>query len=546
VRRARRKRSPGSLLSGDAPPRPGGAQGGEGGRLPRAEGGDFPFQIYFTSGTTGTPKRVELTHHQIVSHAMGVCRESRLRGGDCWGHFAPIFHLVDAFAMFALTRVGGRHVFLPKFDALSCFRVVEREGVTCSNVASTMLTLMVNSPAAAFFDISTLRLLSCGGSHQSPAVVRKAFSLLGCEFFISYGMTECCGKLTMSILPAARAALPEAEQLARVCTSGRPYIGMEVRVVGQGDGGDVVPNGRHVGEVVCKGFTVFHGYKGEFSGRSFNGGWFCTGDLATVDANGQISIVDRCKDMILCGGENVYCTEVENALMAHPAVKLAAVFGVPDAIMGEAVYAAVATTTDVSARELREHCGEALSAFKVPSKFFLDDHLPLTGSGKVKKTALRDRYAGQGAIPSQGGNGGSAPSGAEGEAMDFLANLCDGFPSERLEGLPALESFGGAPNTTVVAGRGGQIKAFCQALDAGRGGRRIALVLEDLPSVGDRALLGECAGRGGHDVRVIAAGRRGGRRSYQLLRRGAGTGRLRHGRAAPRLQAPRGGGHRQL
>merc|ERR1712078_818971 len=216
VRRARRKHSPpGRLLSDDGapPPRPGGARGGGGGRLRAAEEGDFPFQIYFTSGTTGTPKRVELTHHQIVSHAMGVCRESRLRGGDCWGHFAPIFHLVDAFAMFALTRVGGRHVFLPRFDALSCFRAVEREGVTCSNVASTMLTLMVNSPASAFFDLSTLRLLSCGGSHQSPAVVRKAFSLLGCEFFISYGMTECCGKLTMSTVeaPPAEFALVPVE-----------------------------------------------------------------------------------------------------------------------------------------------------------------------------------------------------------------------------------------------------------------------------------------------------------------------------------------------
>ena len=152
---------------------------------------DDPFMIYFTSGTTGHPKMVQLSHRVVAVHARGTVREMRLHASDVWLHVAPMFHLVDAFAIYAVTLVAGRHVIMRSFVAAETLRCIERERVTVTNMASTMALLCVNSPVAALADLTSVRMLSCGGSPLPAAAVRRALSVFGTEFCLSYGMTEC-------------------------------------------------------------------------------------------------------------------------------------------------------------------------------------------------------------------------------------------------------------------------------------------------------------------------------------------------------------------
>lgn len=151
---------------------------------------DDPYMLYFTSGTTGLPKMVQLSHRVVATHARGTVREMRLHDSDVWLHVAPMFHLVDAFAIYAVTLVGGRHVIMRSFAAIDTLRCIERERVTVTNMASTMALLCVNSPGAPLADLSSLRMLSCGGSPLPAAAVRRALSVFGTEFCLSYGMSE--------------------------------------------------------------------------------------------------------------------------------------------------------------------------------------------------------------------------------------------------------------------------------------------------------------------------------------------------------------------
>ncbi|KDD72376.1 AMP-binding enzyme, partial [Helicosporidium sp. ATCC 50920] len=363
-----------------------------------------PFHIYYTSGTTGRPKGVALSHRVVLWHALGCVREMRLCAEDVWGHFAPMFHLVDVFAVYAVTLVGGRHVTMPAFAAAPALLAIERERVSVVNFASTMVAMLATNPLAPLLDLTSLRLVSCGGSPASPAVVRAAVALFGCEFFVSYGMTETCGKIAMSILPQDLEALSPVQQLDWVCSSGRPFKLVDVAIVDdecgliqvvQESGGAALaaPVSSRPGELLVRGPTVFEGYlnRPESRAESFTPqGWFRTGDLATVDARGLLRVVDRKKDMLLVGGENVYTTEVEAALYAHPAVAAAAVFGVANRVLGELVGAAVTLKEPrvsgqeaALARELVAWCRARLAEYKVPSVVHVLDAMPVTGSGKI-------------------------------------------------------------------------------------------------------------------------------------------------------------------
>jgi acyl-CoA synthetase (AMP-forming)/AMP-acid ligase II/3-oxoacyl-(acyl-carrier-protein) synthase/acyl carrier protein len=376
-----------------------------------------PYMLYFTSGTSGKPKGVMLTQDIVCRHAVGTMSEMRLHSEDVWLHAAPMFHLVDAFAIYAITAAAGQHVLQPSFEATATLRVIEREGVTVLNMASTMVALMCASPTLGLVDLSSLRLVSCGGSPLAAAVVKRAISAFGCEFFVSYGMTECCGKITMSLLESAQrdnnseatAGATFSQQLETMCKSGRPFRLQTVRVVAE-DGSVVQPGSGVVGEVQCRGPTVFDGYWNdpEATAKSFEvaapedaqrRSWFRTGDLATVDSRGYLSVVDRKTDMVLVGGENVYTAEVESALHAHPAVKQAAVFGVDNEILGQMVHAAVvlrpsrpgrSASPALTQQELIAHACGLLSAYKVPAVLKFVESLPMGGSGKVLKTKLRE------------------------------------------------------------------------------------------------------------------------------------------------------------
>ena len=335
----------------------------------------------------------------------------KLNSVDVWAHLAPMFHLVDVFAIYAITLVGGRHVTLPNFSAIDALHCMERECVSVVNMASTMVSMLVNNPMVENFDLSCLRVLSCGGSPQSPAVITRAIAIFGCEFFLSYGMTETCGKISMSILPDNLESLEPCNQYELVCTSGRPFNMVDVRVVDE-NGVDVPKDGKSVGEVWVKGSTVFSGYVGlpEATEDAFNAGnWFKTGDLAVVRSDNYISVVDRKKDMLLVGGENVYSTEVEAVLHEHPSVHQAAVFGVPNRVMGELVGAAVTvvpgTTSVPTSKELISWCRSRLAEYKVPYVVHVVDRFPTTGSGKILKTRLREVFA------ASAGHSGAPPMG---------------------------------------------------------------------------------------------------------------------------------------
>ncbi len=348
--------------------------------------------LYYTSGTTGRPKGVMLTHRNVWVHALAAVAELRLSEADTWAHVAPMFHLADAWATFAITWVGGRHVMVPRFEPREVLATIERERVTLTNLVPTMLNLMVKHEDRGRFDYQSLRMMLSGGAPIAPAVVRAIVDTFGCEYVQTYGMTETSPYLTMSLLKDHLRALPVEEQLRYRAKTGRPFLGVDLRIVDEA-GVPVANDERAVGEIQVRGETVTPGYwrRPDATAEAFTpDGWLRTGDLAMVDAEGYVTIVDRKKDMIITGGEKVYCTEVEHVLYQHPGVLEAAVFGRPDPVWGEVVSAAVVARPGVtlSEEELVLFCRPRLAAFKLPRHIRLLAELPKTGSGKILKRLL--------------------------------------------------------------------------------------------------------------------------------------------------------------
>ena len=355
---------------------------------------DDVAHLYYTSGTTGRPKGVMLTHKNVKSHALGTIAELHLTDQDRWFHVAPLFHLADAWATFALTWVGGKHVLLPSFDALSVCRLIQEEKITLTNLIPTMLNMMVNHSEVGKFDYSSLRVVLSGGAPIAPETVRKIVDAFGCDYIQTYGMTETSPYLTLSILKDHLKTLSPEEQLTFKAKTGREFIGVSLRVVDE-KGNDVAMDEKQVGEIIVKGDTVTPGYwrLPDETAEAIRDGWLYTGDLAVMDAERYVNIVDRKKDMILTGGENVYSSEVENVLYTHPHVLEAAVIGVPDAHWGEAVKACVVLKDGCSAteEEIIAYCRKDLAGYKTPKSVDFLEALPKTGSGKIFKKGLRSQ-----------------------------------------------------------------------------------------------------------------------------------------------------------
>ncbi len=360
-----------------------------------ARGGDDVAHLYYTSGTTGVPKGVMLTHANVLAHSLGAIGELGIVERDRWAHIAAMFHLADAWATFAFTWVGATHLFLPRFEARAALDLLERERGTITNLIPTMLNAMARDEGARGRDWSALRAILSGGAPIAPALVAEIVDVFGCEYVNTYGMTETSPYLTLSLLKEAHRALPREAQLAIRAKTGRPYATVELEVCRE-DGSAVARDEREVGEIRVRGATVMKGYwnKPEETARAFADGWLRTGDLAVVDAEGYATIVDRAKDMILSGGENVYSTEVEHALAAHPAVLECAVYGVPDERLGESVRAAVVLRAGraAEAEELVAWVKERLARYKAPKAIDFLEALPRTGSGKIQKSALREPH----------------------------------------------------------------------------------------------------------------------------------------------------------
>lgn len=350
--------------------------------------------IYYTSGTTGHQKGVILTHRNIYSHALGTIAELRLADADVWAHIAPMFHLADAWAVWAVTWAGGRHIMVGRFDPALTLKTLVDQKVTVTNLIPTMLNDLAHCPGAAAREYRSLRLLMSGGAPIAPKLVRRVIETFRCEYVQTYGLTETSPYLTFSLLKEKLRRLPAEEQFRYRAMTGRAALGVSLRVVDE-QGSDVSPDGKSVGEIVARGDRVTPGYwrLPEVTAEAFRGGWFHTGDLATIDEEGYINIVDRKKDVILTGGEMVYSTEVENALYEHPSVLEAAVVGVPDERWGEAVRAVVVLKSGraATAEEIIAHCRRKIARYKCPRFVEFIDALPRTGSGKISKKELRER-----------------------------------------------------------------------------------------------------------------------------------------------------------
>jgi fatty-acyl-CoA synthase len=352
-------------------------------------------QIYYTSGTTGRPKGVMLSHKNVCTHALGAIAEIHLTDRDVWAHVAPLFHLADAWATWSITWVGGTHVLLRDFAPQAVLETIEKKKVTISNLIPTMLNLMVNHPDVEKYDYRSLRVLMSGGAPIAPEVVRKILETFKCDYIQTYGMTETSPYLTLSILKNHLKKLSYKDQVRFKSKTGREFISVELKVIND-RGEEIKRDEKEVGEIVVRGDIVMKGYwkLPEETNLSIRDGWFSTGDLAVMDEEGYVTIVDRKKDMIVTGGENVYSIEVENILYLHPAILECAVVGVPDSKWGEAVKGIVVlkpgqkTTED----EIIQFCKERIAHYKAPKSIDFINALPKTGSGKIYKKGLRNRY----------------------------------------------------------------------------------------------------------------------------------------------------------
>jgi len=342
--------------------------------------------LIYTSGTTGRPQGVMVTHANILADIHHFNYWMRYTEGAVYLHAAPLFHIADFPAIFAAPAFGASQVAIPKFGPQSFCETVERERVSHTVLVPTMINLLTQFPDVAKYDLDSLEVLAYGGSPMPPELVRRTRKLLPQAKLVQvYGLSET-GFLT---------GLQDQEHTPdRLLSCGRPCPGVDLQVIDES--GKQVETGKP-GELVARGANVMRGYWNNRSETAlvFRNGWFGTGDIGYQDSDGHFYIVDRAKDMIVTGGENVYSGEVEAVIYEHAAVREAAVFGIPDPKWGELVMACVVLKRGIAltAEELVAHCRQRLASYKLPRRVeFLDSELPKSGSGKILKRILRDRF----------------------------------------------------------------------------------------------------------------------------------------------------------
>ena len=356
---------------------------------------DAPLELFYTSGTTDRPKGVLLTHRNLYLHALNVAVAVELSESDIQLHTIPLYHVNGWGTPQFLTCVGGTHVMMSKFDPEQVYRLIQQHGVSCFSLVPTMAVSLLNFANRGNYDLSSVRRIMMGGAASTPELIREMEEVFGSQCIGGYGLTETSPVLTLAF-PKTHLDLTDEDRYRVQASTGYAIPGAELRIVDE-KGRPLPWDGQTVGEIVVRGDMVMHGYwerPGETE-AAMPQGWFHTGDMAVIDPNGCVSIVDRKKDIIVSGGENISSIEIEKAVSAHPAVLECAVVAMPHHKWGEVPKALVVLKPKKSLTEeaLSEHCRTQLAAFKIPHGIeFLDHPLPKGGTGKILKRELRDKY----------------------------------------------------------------------------------------------------------------------------------------------------------
>jgi fatty-acyl-CoA synthase len=344
----------------------------------------------YTSGTTGRPKGAVLTHRNLLLHAFSQVAHLGAGPADRVAvPGAPLFHIAGLAGGLPPLLLGGTHVILRSggFDPVATLDLIERERVSSIFLVPAMWAAVCAVPGIADRDLSSLRRISWGAAPASTTLLRTMIDTFPqAEVVTAFGQTECSPVTCL---------LRGEDSVRKIGSVGTPMLNVEIRVVDEAMRD--VPQGE-VGEIVYRGPMVMKEYWGkpEATAEAFAGGWFHSGDLVRQDEDGYFYVVDRKKDMIISGGENIYCAEVEDVLAGHPKVAEVALIGVPDSKYGEAPLAVVAprdAADPPTSEELAAWCREKLARYKNPREYSIVGALPRNPSGKVLKTALRQEHS---------------------------------------------------------------------------------------------------------------------------------------------------------
>ena len=352
--------------------------------------GESLLGIFYTGGTTGFPKGVMISHNAFCSSQLAALDTLHEQGTML--RSAPMFHMADLALGYVATLRCATHVILPAFQPKQALEAIERYQVDSLLLVPTMIQMLVYHPDVSKYDIASLKTLIYGASPIQEQVLLDVLKLLpDLQLFQAYGQTEMAPIVTL-LGPAQHSVESAAKGLLRSC--GRPTAVVEVKIIDAE--GRSVPCGT-VGEIAVRGPNMMQGYwkQPEQTRAAISAdGWLHTGDGARMDEQGFIYIVDRVKDMIITGGENVFSVEVENALASHAEVAMCAVIGVPSDELGEVVHAVVVCKPDCEPQveALIAHCRERIAGYKCPKSIEFIGALPLSGAGKVLKTALREPH----------------------------------------------------------------------------------------------------------------------------------------------------------
>jgi fatty-acyl-CoA synthase len=353
-------------------------------------------ELFYTSGSTGTPKGVMLSHRTVYMHAMAVAGVFNHDDNGVELHTIPLFHANGWGRAQTATMMGLKQVMLRKFDPAAVCRLIQDERATTMSVVPTMANALLMFPGLADYDLSSVKQIHIGGAAASPELIERMEVAFHCEVLAGYGLTETSPVATSARKKGTVLYTDKNERYRRQAMAGWPLQGTEVRVV-DAEMHDVPRDMTSVGEVVIFGDNVMDGYykDAEATKAVMSGPWLHSGDMGVWDSEGYVRIVDRRKDIIISGGENISSIEVENALAAHPAVAEVAVVSAPDARWGEIPVAFVVVKPDQVCTEaaLHEFGAQRLAKFKLPKKYvFSSEPLPKGGTGKILKRELREQF----------------------------------------------------------------------------------------------------------------------------------------------------------